>query len=95
MRKILWYTVIFVVLVLIVALFFYGNPMARRDSIAIANDYINSKYPEYSFTVSDVRYYPGEGTFVVYVVSKDGKVTGNLDVSNSKVVHEEFSADIK
>ena len=54
--------------------FFYGNPISRSQSIEIVEDYVRIRYSEYSFNTSYVNHYPGEGIFIVHVISMGGEV---------------------
>ena len=61
-------------------LFFNGNPITREKSKEIAAEYLEKNYPDQSFTIDSVGYYPGEGTYIVHFISKDEKLQGNIDV---------------
>ena len=75
--------------------FFYGNPISRSQSIEIVEDYVRTKYSEHSFNISDVNHYPGEGIFIVHVISMGGGVEGDIDVKKGKVINEEFSVSLE
>lgn len=69
-------------------LFFNGNPITKAESKKIVAQYLEETHPEYSFTVDYVGYYPGEGTYIVHFISKDGTVQGNIDVIDGKIRSE-------
>ncbi|MBM7691760.1 hypothetical protein JOC77_001167 [Peribacillus deserti] len=68
--------------------FFYGNPVTKMESKQIAREYLDVNYPELPFIVSHVDYYPGEGIYIVHIITKDGTVKANLDVRRGKVVND-------
>jgi hypothetical protein len=70
--------------------FFNGAPTLKQESKEIVADYLQNNYPEQAFKVESVAYYPGEGTYIVHIVSNDGKIEGNIDVRNGKVVGTEL-----
>lgn len=65
--------------------FFNGNPITKKESKEIVAEYLQTNYPGKSFTIDPVGYYPGEGTYIVHFISKDGKLQGNIDVTEGKV----------
>lgn len=69
-------------------LFFNGNPITREKSREIVTIYLQENYPDESFKITNIAYYPGEGTFIVHVISKDGKIEGNIDVRDGKIITE-------
>jgi hypothetical protein len=71
-------------------LFFNGNPISRTEINETVKDYLKSNYPEQSFRINNIGYYPGEGTYIVNVVSKDGTIHGNIDVRKGKIIHDEI-----
>ncbi|PLR99891.1 YfjL-like protein [Bacillus sp. T33-2] len=91
MTKKFLYAALFCLLGINAFLFFYGNPVERSESHNIVQDYVKEKYPQESFIVTEVNHYPGEGTFVVHVKSRSGKLSGNIDVKKGKVVKDERS----
>ncbi|WP_078544453.1 YfjL-like protein [Litchfieldia alkalitelluris] len=84
--------IILLSLVIVGSLYFgiNGNPLAKAKSREIVEDYMNENYPDQSFTISNVGYYPGEAVYIVHVVSKDFGIEGNINVKKGKVVGEEF-----
>ncbi|WP_043932869.1 YfjL-like protein [Bacillus sp. EB01] len=73
-------------LLLAVGLFFYGNPVERAESKRIAEKYLREKHPEQSLKISNVSYYPGEGTYIVNYSINKGEQEGNLDIRKGKVI---------
>lgn len=67
----------------------YGNPISRIQSKKVVEEFVESKFPEHSFKITKVSYYPGEGTYIVHVISKDGTVEGNIDVREGEVSSDE------
>lgn len=72
----------------IVYFFFNGNPVTKEKSREIVFSYLEENYPEESFKITNIAYYPGKGTYIVHVISKDGNIEGNIDVRNGKVITE-------
>ncbi len=69
-------------------IFFTGNPVSRFESKEIVTEYLRSNYPEHSFTITHVGYYPGVGTYIVSFVSKDKTVKGTIDVRDGKIIED-------
>lgn len=90
--KVIFLSVIFIALLLFLSVFinsfFNGDTAKKEESKELVVSYLEENYSEQSFTITDVAYYPGEGTYIVHVVSKDGKVEGNIDVRNGKIFTE-------
>lgn len=87
------------VLVLLMSGFIYfflnGNPAEKDKSREIVTTYLKENYPEESFKITNVAYYPGEGIYIVHVISKDGKTEGNLDVRNGRIITESVEFPFK
>lgn len=74
--------------------FFLNRSSAEKDkSREIVTIYLNENFPEESFKITNVAHYPGEGTYIVHVISKDGSIEGNIDVRDGRIITEgvEFS----
>ncbi|MBS8263632.1 hypothetical protein DYI25_04140 [Mesobacillus boroniphilus] len=69
--------------------FFNGNPISRSEANKLANDYLEKRYPDYEFILTNGGYYPGEGTYIINFQSENKEVNGNLDIRKGKVRHEE------
>lgn len=79
--------VITLLLILVLGyIYFNGSPKLKEESKEIAAEYLRKAYPDESFTIDSVGYYPGEGTYIVHFISKDGTKQGNIDVRNGKIV---------
>lgn len=66
--------------------FFQGNPITKEKSRQIVSSYLEENYPEESFKITNIAYYPGEGTYIVHVISTDGKTEGSIDVRNGRII---------
>lgn len=88
--KAIFLTMIVIVLLLsgFIYFFFNGNPVTKENSSELVSAYLNENYPEESFKITKIAYYPGEGTYIVHVISKDGKIEGNIDVSDGRIITE-------
>jgi hypothetical protein len=79
----------FIVIVLLLAgyifFFFNGNPVTKENSKEIVAVYLEENYPEESFKITNISYYPGERTYIAHVISEDGKIEGNIDVIDGKI----------
>jgi hypothetical protein len=79
----------FIVIVLILSgfifFFFSGNPVTKENSKEIVAVYLEENYPKESFKITNTSYYPGDGTYIVHVISEDGKIEGNIDVIDGKI----------
>jgi hypothetical protein len=69
-------------------LFFNGNPITKEKSRESVTTFFEENYPEESFRITDIAYYPGEGTYIFHIVSKDGDIEGNIDVRDGKIIME-------
>ncbi|WHZ03871.1 hypothetical protein QNH48_04190 [Neobacillus sp. YX16] len=76
-------------IVLLLSVFIYsslnGNPATKENSRELVSAYLKENYPDESFKITNISYYPGEGTYIVHVISKDGKIEGNIDVRNGRI----------
>lgn len=70
----------------IIYLTFNGNPITKEKSREIVTNYLKENYPEESFRITDIAHYPGEGTYIVHVISKDGDIEGNIDVRDGRII---------
>lgn len=88
--KAIFLSIIVIVLLLsgFIYFFFNGNPVTKENSREIVSAYLKENYPEESFKITNIAYYPGEGTYIVHVISKDGKVEGNIDVRDGRIITE-------
>ncbi|MFJ5758810.1 hypothetical protein ACIQAA_06610 [Neobacillus sp. NPDC093182] len=68
--------------------FFKGSPVTKEKGREIVTSYLEENYPEESFKITNIAYYPGEGTYIVHVISKDGNIEGDIDVRNGKIITE-------
>lgn len=68
--------------------FFNGNPVTKEKSRELVSAYLEKNYPDESFKITNIAYYPGEGTYIVHVISKDGNTEGNIDVRNGMIITE-------
>lgn len=68
---------------------FNGNPISKVEAKRLAIEYLEKRYPDEEFTLSNGSYYPGERTYIIKFQSRDKKVNGNLDIRKGKVIHEE------
>ncbi len=68
--------------------FFNGNPVTKEKSREIVSAYLEKNYPEEIFKITNIAYYPSEGTYIVHVISNDGKTEGNIDVRDGKIITE-------
>lgn len=86
-KLILYSSFMILLLVLIIGIrSFTGSPKLKDQSKKIAIEYLQKNYPEESFTVDSVGYYPGEGTYIVHFISKDGTMQGNIDLRDGIIV---------
>jgi lipopolysaccharide export LptBFGC system permease protein LptF len=71
---------ILLLLVGFIYFFLNGNPVTRAESKEIVIEYLQTHYPKETFSINGISYYPGEGTYIVNVITKDGTIQGNIDV---------------
>lgn len=64
------------------------NPVTKEKSREIVSAYLEKNYPEEIFKITNIAYYPSEGTYIVHVISNDGKTEGNIDVRDGKIITE-------
>jgi hypothetical protein len=62
-----------------------GNPVTRAESKEIVIEYLQTHYPEETFRINGISYYPGEGTYIVNVITMNGAIKGNIDVSDGRI----------
>jgi flagellar basal body-associated protein FliL len=88
--KAIFLSVLMVVLLMsgFIYFFFNGNPITKEKSREIVSSYLEENYPEESFKITNIAYYPGEGTYIVHVISADEKIEGNIDVRNGRIITE-------
>ncbi|WP_342429707.1 hypothetical protein [Neobacillus sp. FSL H8-0543] len=79
------FAVVLLLLVGFIYLFLNGNPVKRSESKEIVTEYLKTHYPEESFQINGIGYYPGEGTYIVNVITKDGTIQGNIDVRDGRI----------
>ncbi|MEH6992519.1 hypothetical protein V7075_07360 [Neobacillus drentensis] len=85
--KAIFLSIIGIVLLLsgFIHFFLNGSPVTKENSGELVSTYLKENYPEESFKITNISYYPGEGTYIVHVISKDGKIEGNIDVKNGRI----------
>lgn len=90
--KAIIFLIVLILLLLVgfIYLFFNGNPILRAESKEIVIEYLEKNYPEQTFTIDDISYYPGEGTYIVHFVSRDGIIQGNIDIREGKIIRDGF-----
>jgi hypothetical protein len=67
-------------------IFFTGNPITRAESKDLVIEYLHENYPDQSFTIEGISYYPADGTYVMHYVSDDRSIDGYIDVRDGKVL---------
>nr|WP_263323412.1 hypothetical protein [Neobacillus sp. Marseille-Q6967] len=92
MKVKIWY-IFFLVLIStgFIYFFFNGNPAGKAESKRIVASYLEEKYSQQSFTITGISYYPGEGTYIINVASKDGEIEGKIDVKNGKIITDSLN----
>jgi lipopolysaccharide export LptBFGC system permease protein LptF len=82
---ILSFLLILLLLVGLIYFFLNGNPVTRSESKEIVIEYLKRHYPQETFRINGISYYPGEGTYIVNVITKDGAIQGNIDVRDGRI----------
>jgi hypothetical protein len=76
-----------ILLLLVGYIYFFlnGNPVTRAESKEIVIEYLKTHYPKETFSINSINYYPGEGTYIVNVITMNGAIKGNIDVSDGRI----------